>query len=155
MNLREELLAVVRALGDAGVPYALCGGMAVVLHGYPRLTRDIDLLIRPEDLVDARRALATAGFSIEAGRIPFDVGGAHEREVFRLSKAVGADVLTVELLLLPGYLQRVWRERETYEVEQTRVHVVSRAGLIEMKRIAGRPQDLGDIANLEGNADEA
>jgi hypothetical protein len=70
VNLKRELLAVTRALSDAGVPYALCGGLAVTLHGYPRLTRNT-------------------------------------------------------------------------------IQVVSRPGLIAMKRIAGRPQDLGDIAELE------
>jgi hypothetical protein len=32
--------------------------------------------------------------------------------------------------------------------------VVSRDGLLEMKRIAGRPQDLADIARLTGESDE-
>lgn len=151
MNLKRELLGVVKALGDSGVPYALCGGMAVVLHGCPRLTRDIDLLIRSEDLDAARVALAAAGFTIAAGIIPFDVGRPHERQVYRVSKAIGAELLTVDLLLLPHFLEGVWQGRETYEVEGSLVHVVSRAGLITMKRVAGRPQDIGDIAILEGD----
>jgi hypothetical protein len=151
VNLKRELLGVVKALGDSSVPYALCGGMAVVLHGYPRLTRDIDMLIRPEDLDTARVALAASGFTIAAGIIPFDVGRPHERQVYRVSKAIGAELLTVDLLLLPHFLEEVWQGRETYEVEGSLVHVVSRAGLITMKRVAGRPQDIGDIANLEGD----
>ena len=51
-------MGVVKTLNSYHIPYALCGGMAVVLHGYPRLTRDIDLLIRPSDLAGARDALA-------------------------------------------------------------------------------------------------
>ncbi|MBA7590082.1 2-methoxy-6-polyprenyl-1,4-benzoquinol methylase, mitochondrial [subsurface metagenome] len=57
-------MGVVRTLNGSGVPYALCGGMAVVLHGYPRLTRDIDLLIQPGDLSGARDALAGIGLWI-------------------------------------------------------------------------------------------
>jgi hypothetical protein len=152
VNLKEELLAVVQTLNHAAVPYALCGGLAVVLHGYPRLTRDIDLLIRPEDLPAARAALATAGFTIDAGTIPFGVGGPHEREVCRISKAAGPELLTLDLLLLPSFLGEIWESRETYEVEGTRIDVVSRSGLIRMKKIAGRPQDLGDVAALEGDA---
>ena len=150
MNLKQELLGVVRALNDSGVPYALCGGMAVVLHGYPRLTRDIDLLIRPGDLAAAREALAATGFTVLGGMIPFDTGGPHEREVFRISKAIGTELLTVDLLLLPAFLKEVWQSRETYELENVPVDVVDREGLITMKRLAGRPQDLSDIANLEG-----
>ena len=138
MNLKRELLGVVKALGDSSVPYALCGGMAVVLHGYPRLTRDIDMLIRPEDLDTARVALAASGFTIAAGIIPFDVGRPHERQVYRVSKAIGAELLTVDLLLLPHFLEEVWQGRETYEVEGSLVHVVSRAGLITPEQMKAR-----------------
>ncbi len=149
MNLKEELLAVERALRSAGVPHALCGGLAVAVHGYPRLTRDIDLLLRPSDLEAARKALSSAGFTIESLIVPFDMGLPHERRVFRLSKAQGEDLLTVGLLLVPPFLEDVWSRRKTYDLEGVPVDVVDRQGLITMKRLAGRPQDLGDIAGLE------
>jgi hypothetical protein len=38
VDRKRELLRALNALNEAGVPYPLCGGMAVVLHGYPRLT---------------------------------------------------------------------------------------------------------------------
>jgi hypothetical protein len=158
MDLKGELLTALRALGEANVPYALCGGMAVVLYGYPRLTRDIDLLIPAADLERATAILSTVGFTLPGGIIPFDLGRARERRIFRVSKRIGTEVLTADLLLLPPYLQGVWEDREVYEVEGTAVTVVSRAGLLEMKRIAGRPQDLVDIENLEateGDADDS
>lgn len=43
---------------------------------------------------------------------------------------------------------------EIYEVEGVPIRVVSREGLLKMKRIAGRPQDLSDIDNLERGGDE-
>jgi len=150
MDLKRELLAVIRALNDADVPYALCGGMAVVLHGHPRLTRDIDLLVRKPDLERVTAALAAVGYTIPGGLIPFDLGGGHEREVFRISKQVGRELLTVDLLLLPEFLREVWENREAYELEGVPLTAVDRDGLIAMKRIAGRHQDLSDIENLEG-----
>ncbi len=36
----EKLLV---ALADAGVDYAVVGGLAVILNGYPRLTVDVDI----------------------------------------------------------------------------------------------------------------
>lgn len=149
MDLKQELLDAVGALNQADVPYALCGGMAVALHGYPRLTRDIDLLIRPQELEAAKTALSTAGFSIPGGLIPFDTGRPHERKLFRLSKRIGEDLLTIDLLLLPPFLKDVWEGRETYEMNGVPVTVVDRNGLIAMKKIAGRHQDLSDIDNLE------
>ncbi len=149
MDLKQELFGIVGALSRADVPYALCGGMAVVLHGYPRLTRDIDLLIRSQDLEAARDVLGSAGFTIPGGLIPFDTGRPRQRSVFRVSKAIGKDVLTVDLLLLPDFLWEVWQSRETYELDGVLVTVVSVDGLITMKKIAGRHQDLGDVEQLE------
>jgi hypothetical protein len=151
VNLKVEFLGVLKALRNGDVPYALCGGLAVVLHGFPRLTRDIDLLIRPQDLEAAKAALAACGFIIAAGIIPFDLGRPHERQVYRVSKAIGDELLTVSLLLLPRFLAEVWKDRESYDLEGSVVQVVSRTGLITMKRVAGHPQDLSDISNLEGD----
>ena len=153
MNLKSELLAITQALRGAAVPYALCGGMAVVLHGYPRLTRDVDLLIRPEDLERARRSLEGVGFTIPGGILPFDAGKERERRVFRVSKRIGSELLTVDLLLVPPFLEGVWEGREVYEIDGVPVEVVSRDGLLAMKRIAARPQDLADIERLESGDD--
>ena len=82
--------------------------------------------------------------------IPFDPGGVRERNVLRLSKRVGDDLLTVDLLLLPEFLQEVWDARETYELDGVPITVVSVTGLILMKKVAGRHQDLSDVEHLEG-----
>lgn len=154
MNLKTELLGVARALHRTEIPYALCGGLAVVVHGYPRLTRDIDLLVQEGDLDRARKALGKVGFTIPGGLIPFDVGKEHERRVFRLSKRIDDELLTLDLVLVPQFLQDVWEDREAYEVESVPIEVVSREGLLRMKRIAARPQDLSDIENLEREGEE-
>ena len=106
-------------------------------------------MIRSRDLDAARAVLASVGFTIPGGLIPFDTGLPHERNVFRVSKATGDDLLTVDLLLLPGFLAEVWKSRETYELDDALVTVVSVDGLITMKRIAGRIQDLSDVEQLE------
>ena len=139
---------MVAALHRDDVPYALCGGMAVVLHGHPRLTRDIDLLIRKPDLAAAETALAKAGFTIPGG-IPLGRGGPHERELVRLSKRIDDELLTVDLLLLPEFLGEVWESRETYELDGAPITAVSADGLIAMKRVAGRHQDMSDVEHLE------
>jgi hypothetical protein len=127
MNLKDELLLVTTSLGEVGIDYALCGGMAVVIHGYPRATRDIDLLIRQEDLDRARKSLASCGYDFEAGIISFDTDLPTERRVFRVTKVEG---------------------REDHLVAGRTLRVVSKLGLAKMKRVAGRPQDLADLSQL-------
>jgi len=41
------LVNLAKALDEAGIPYMLIGGQAVLIYGEPRLTRDIDV---PRDL---------------------------------------------------------------------------------------------------------
>jgi len=49
MDLFEKFLNVIDRLQKENVDYILIGGFAVVLHGFPRLTQDIDLFIRPTE----------------------------------------------------------------------------------------------------------
>lgn len=41
----EDLLSLCKALNDSGVRYVLIGGFAVILQGFVRATKDIDLLV--------------------------------------------------------------------------------------------------------------
>lgn len=65
-DLFDSLLTVVTALDQAGIEYGLVGGLAVAVHGAPRATTDIDLLIGPGDVEGAIAAAKHAGFTFEA-----------------------------------------------------------------------------------------
>ncbi len=152
MDLREEALSIAKVLKDSSVPYAFCGAVALAIHGYPRATKDIDILIDPGDLDLVRKLLAEIEYDLDAGLIPFDQGTPHERRIFRISKAIGNALITIDLLLAAGVFTPIWEDREVYELDSQQLQVVSRKGLIAMKRIAGRTQDLADIEALEGGA---
>ena len=49
---RSILASMAKRLDEASIPYMVIGGQAVLLHGEPRLTRDIDVTLGlpPEDL---------------------------------------------------------------------------------------------------------
>ena len=51
MNLADEFTALIVGLQAAHIDFAVCGGWAMALHGFPRLTRDIDFLVQPDDLL--------------------------------------------------------------------------------------------------------
>ena len=154
MDLHRELTRLVDALEDVGAEYALCGGLALDVHGHPRFTKDIDLLVPTDAMEQVVAQDRNLGYIIDAGLIPFDSKGPRAREVRRLSKVEGKELLTLDLLVLPPFLDRVWAEREEFEWEGRILRVVSRRGLVEMKRIAGRTQDLADLEVLEGDADD-
>ena len=148
MDLYEELVGLIDSLRKAGLDYALCGGIAVAFYGYTRFTKDIDILIRPEDLDKILKTIKDRGFSIKGGLIPFDWGNPYQREIYRISKVEGQELLTLDLILVNKIHQDVWDQREAFEWKNRLVQVVSPEGLIKMKRMAGRDQDLLDLNAL-------
>jgi len=144
--LIEELRQLVAVFNERGIDFALCGGLALAAHGLVRATQDIDFLIREETLDDAYKAAAEVGYDIRGLDISFK-----ERtvEIRRVSKVVGEDVISLDLLLVTPHVEDVWEGRESIDFMGQTLFVVSRAGLIKMKQQAGRPQDLADIDRLE------
>ena len=57
----EDLVSLCKALNDEGVRYVLIGDFAVILHGFVRATKDVDLLVdaSSENVQRLKRAMAT------------------------------------------------------------------------------------------------
>jgi len=145
LSLFEEAVGLLTDLERRGIPYAVAGAVALAIHGVPRATTDLDLLVDPRDL-DAVLGVARARqFGIEALPMRFSDG----MEVRRMTKVDGAEMLTLDLLLVNPNLEPVWTSRERVPTERGQFWVVSRQGLIQMKAWAGRAQDLADIARLQ------
>ncbi|MBI5512514.1 MAG: hypothetical protein HY909_02025 [Deltaproteobacteria bacterium] len=147
MELLEEFGALVTTLELEGIDYAVCGGLALAIHGLPRATKDIDLLLRPEDLPRVRVVVGRLGFDLEAAPMHFASSG---MDLVRVSKAVERDVMVLDLLLVNAALESSWHSRLRLPWGRGGVWVVSRDVLISLKLAAGRPQDLADIARLRG-----
>ncbi len=146
LDLYEELRALALAFDAAGVEFALCGGLALAVHGHPRATRDIDLLVPREQVPLAKSVARSCGFVLSALPMKFPNSGI---EIERVSKIVGTDVLMLDLLIANGVLAPVWQSRLRMPWGPGELPVVSREGLISMKLAAGRPQDLADLAKLQ------
>ena len=148
MDLYDELGAVVDLLNEAGIDYALCGGLAVGIHGYARFTKDINLLVRREDLERILMLVRGIGFHLPVAHLPFDVGTERESWVHRVSKAEQGELLSLDLLEVTPAYDEVWQSRRVLEWLGRPIQVVSREGLAVMKRLAGRGQDRLDLEKL-------
>src|SRR6266852_6320181 len=60
--VHQTLRNVARRLSDAGIDYAVIGGMALALHGFVRPTQDVDLLLSPEGLEKFHDELVGRGY---------------------------------------------------------------------------------------------
>lgn len=144
LDLWQETRKLLQAL--KGIDYAVIGAVALAVHGVPRATTDIDLLVRPEDVQDVLAKARAVGFSVEAFPMRFSDGV----EVRRTTKIDDdGDTLTLDLLLVDENLEPIWETRLRVEADVGDVWVISREALIKMKTWAGRERDIGDIRSLE------
>lgn len=151
MDLLAEVVALATALDRANVPYAICGGVALAVHGAPRATRDIDVLARAADVPRLREAARGCGFTLEALPMTFSSSGI---TIQRFTKVLpDGDALMLDVLVAEGALASVWDGRIRIALDETtggaQLSVVSREGLVTLKLAAGRPQDLVDVQKLE------
>jgi hypothetical protein len=141
----NRLKDVFRCLEERKVRYLVIGGIATVLHGVPRATFDLDILIDPTE-ENARRlldAILDAGLATAADTTPAEI---LDYEITVFEDLVRVDVQTET----PGIeFEPSWQRRATLEYRDQEVQVVSREDLIRAKRAAGREVDLKDARLLE------
>jgi hypothetical protein len=156
---------IFRALEAAEVRYMAVGGLATVLHGFTRLTVDLDLVVdlAPEEAAKAIEALVGLGF---VPRVPVPAAQFADparRNVWILEKNMRVFTMIdpanplrqVDLFVEPPLpFEAMWNRSELLDLGGYRVRVAAIEDLIAMKRSAGRPQDLIDIEALERIAEE-
>jgi len=140
------------------------GGVAVVLHGYPRFTADLDLVLdlTASNASTAVAALQTLGYRPRAPVRAEDFADEDIRASWREEKG-----LTVFSLWSPSYpgtevdlfveepfdFGEAWSRRLDAVLDNgTTVHVVGIDDLRALKARVGRPKDVDDIAQLDAIA---
>ena len=152
---------IVRSLNAAKVQYLIVGGLAVNAHGFVRLTRDVDIVLHlePANAERGLSALLAAGWQLAIPEQPAAFADAALRERWRTEKNLivlklwsdvhrrtPIDVFVYE----PFDFAAEWARAERLEIcPGVLAPVVSLATLLEMKKTAGRPQDLQDIEELQ------
>ena len=141
----NRLQDVFRSFQQHKVKYVIIGGIASTLHGVPRATFDMDILIEATQ-DNARRlldALLNSGLGTAALTTVEDLL-AHEITVFK--DRVRIDVQTST----PGVsFQDAWKRRQIMNYHGQEFFVLSKDDLIASKRAAGREVDLEDVRLLE------
>ena len=151
---------LLQALADAAVPYCVVGGVAVNLHGVPRMTYDVDIAVATT--IDALRqvdsVLVTLGLQC---RLPIQLSDLAD-EAVRRELRVERNLMTVtytdprdplrevDILVSPVVPANDLVARAiTLDLDGIAVAVVSMDDLIQLKRDTGRAQDLADLQHLE------
>ncbi len=148
-DITDELHRLVAAVDKEKIDYALCGGMAMAVHGRLRTTIDIDLLIRSESLDEVLTIAKSLGYDIRGKDLSLASGAVEIRRISKIDPGDG-ELLSLDLLLVTPAIQGSWESRVEADWEGGKLSVVSAAGLIALKQLRGSQQDLADIEALTG-----
>ena len=144
-QLPPDFSAFLRSLNEAQVEYLVVGGYAVIFHGHPRTTGDIDVWVRqsPENAARLVTALRSFGFDVP-DLVPdlFLVDGRIVR--------MGLPPNRVEVMTSVSGLtfESAWGRRETSDWDGLVVPVIGLADLRTNKAASGRAKDLADLDEL-------
>jgi hypothetical protein len=148
LDLYDEFATLIDALEAAGADYAVCGGLAMAIHGFPRATIDVDLVVPPSAAEKVLSCARDLDYTIPAEPMSL-AGGAVE--IRRVSKVDHGSLLSLDLLVVTPAIESAWKERERVRWERGQLWVVSRRNLVALKRLRGSGQDQDDIKRLEGD----
>lgn len=153
-------LNLFKALNAHNIDYLLVGGLAINLHGVPRMTMDVDLVIAL-DADNISKLEACTKFLGLRPNVPVklaDLADASKREALFKEKHLIAlsligekpEMPTVDIVIHhPLEFKKAYQNKIERDIAGIPVMLASIEDMIIMKKAAGRAQDLADIAHLE------
>ena len=147
--MEEEYLNLLRLFREEAVEYVVVGGYAVIAHGFPRTTADLDILLNPT-AANARRVVAALV------RFGYAAGEFEEADFTTVPNFISFSSGGVWFDLLTQIQGISFAECAADGVQMTfadvPVRYIGLAALRRAKQAAGRPQDLRDLDNLPAAA---
>jgi hypothetical protein len=156
-----DVEGLLESLDEAGIRFIVIGGFAVGAHGYPRATKDLDIVPDPdpENLQRLASVLADLNASV-LGMEEFSAEEVLQPDASGLK--MGGNFVLVTSRGRLDIMQVVGPDLEFSDLESAAIedevfgHRVRFCGfdhLIAMKKAAGRPEDMIDLQRLRESRD--
>lgn len=148
----------LQVLTGHGVDFVVIGGVAVIAHGHPRNTRDIDFVaaadrVNLERLAAALHELGARISGVDADLLGIELDAATLGNGANYTMVTDAGGLDFFNDVPGGVTYEDLRARAlVVELPGLTIRVAGRDDLIRMKLAAGRPQDIDDVAALTAPA---
>ncbi len=143
----ERLLEQIAAeLAGRAIPYLIVGGQAVLVHGEPRLTRDIDITlgVDADRLDDLLTIVERAGWKVLVQNPAEFV-----QKTMVLPCEDAASAIRLDFIFSNSAYERQAMARSTTRtVGATDIRFASPEDLIIHKVVAGRPRDIEDVRSV-------
>ncbi len=143
-----DLAAIVAAANDAGLPYVIIGGFAVIAHQYVRATEDVDLLVSGDRALDPALLRFLAAIGAQRQGAPVTELALRNADTLRVRSRFGlVDILREGIPPLDFKTVSDGALEVAFHGQVTRV--ASLESLVAFKRLADRPRDRLDLLELE------
>ncbi len=150
MDLAPDFSEFFGLLTEHRVEFVVVGAYALALHGAPRYTGDMDLLVRPTHDNATRLIRAIQDFGFPTGALSPD-------SIVATSCLIQMGTPPVQLHIMSAIdgvsWESVWAGREVTTLDAIEVSFIGRQEFLQNKRAAGRAKDLADIEALGGSSD--
>lgn len=146
MIFEKDFTDLIELLNLKQTKYVLVGGLAVVVHGLFRTTKDMDIFYErtEENCLKLLDVIDDFGFE----RLRFTVADLMDENCYI---QLGHDPVRIDFFNdLPGVeFENVYNNAIWYEEEDVRIKVIHVNHLIQNKNAVGRLQDLDDVKKLK------
>jgi hypothetical protein len=147
-SMNDDFVDLLRALNETSTEFLIVGAHAMAVHGVPRATGDLDVLVKP-DADNARRVL----HALRQFGAPVEAHGVVAQDFERPGTVyqIGLPPRRIDLLTeISGItFAAAWSSRVSAQMGGQPVSVLGLQALITNKRASGRPKDLVDVSLLE------
>jgi len=148
MDRFQSFINILKAFSEERVDYVLIGGVAVILHGFPRLTEDVDILLKvdPENLEKLKKALEKV-----FGDPSIDDITLRDLKEYAVVRYGTPEGFYIDLIGRVGEVADYANiDSEEMSLEDVKIKVATADALYRLKKDSVRPKDQNDALFLKG-----
>jgi len=145
MNLSPDFSEFIELLNEHEVEYLIVGGYAVILHGYPRYTGDMDFYIKKSK----KNAEKVVNVLNEFGFASLELSAAEFLKPDMILQ-LGRPPLRIDIInSLSGVtFEECYNEHTIFNIDDLSLPVIGLQQLKKNKKASGRHKDLDDVDHL-------
>lgn len=155
MAMLPPFFAIIRRLSEEKIKYTVIGGVAAVIHGVPRATFDLDIVLpfSPSNIKKFNKILKEFNLFPLVPINPLELSDKKKRNEWIKKKNAKVinfrdpkNIFNLDVVLIYDYNKL---KKIAIEIEEVKFEVIEKNELIRLKSKAGRDIDIRDVKNLK------